>query len=94
MFVARSQSVTSTGGLIRRSRFFVMTALTFLASSSWLPKNWTFWWMSKWIFVGSPGRRTLSELATNITTTADIYTDWDIDQLAETLGQVLLEDDG
>jgi len=30
----------------------------------------------------------------SIQTTADIYTDWDIDQLAETLSQVLLDDDG
>jgi site-specific recombinase XerC len=29
----------------------------------------------------------------SIQTTADIYTDWDIDQLAETLSQVLLDDD-
>jgi site-specific recombinase XerC len=30
----------------------------------------------------------------SIQTTADIYTDWDIGQLAETLSQVLLEEDG
>jgi len=29
----------------------------------------------------------------SIQTTADIYTDWDIDQLAATLSEVLLEDD-
>jgi hypothetical protein len=29
----------------------------------------------------------------SITTTADIYTDWDIDQLAETIRQVLASED-